>query len=198
MSKTVHYIPTGVANTASVRAAFERTGVTGQPTRKPEQVRTEDYVVLPGVGSFGPGMSFLREHDLVGPLRERIRNDHPTMAICLGMQLLGEGSEESPDEAGLGILPETVREFPEGVRRPQFGWNRVVPDGDATFFSEGYAYFANSYRLETIPEDWTGARAEYGGSFVAGLERGNVVACQFHPELSGTYGHDLLNDWLEQ
>ena len=81
---------------------------------------------------------------------------------------------------------------------PQLGWNRVVPKEGCTFLNEGYAYFANSYRLTSIPEGWSGATSDHGGDFVAAIERGTILACQFHPELSGAWGAELVDRWLGQ
>ena len=85
-----------------------------------------------------------------------------------------------------------------GCRVPQLGWNRITAPADAVFLRSGIFYFANSYRLEAVPPDWTGAISLHGTRFVAGLERGGVLACQFHPELSGRTGAALLGRWLEQ
>ena len=79
---------------------------------------------------------------------------------------------------------------------PQLGWTWVEPESEGRFLNAGWAYFANSYRLTSIPRGWTGATSEYGGTFVAGLERGDVLACQFHPELSGPWGASMLRRWL--
>ena len=129
-------------------------------------------------------------------MRERVAAGRPTLAICLGMQLLGTASEESPGAEGLGVFPATARRFPSTVVAPQLGWNEVRPAEGARILARGYAYFANSYRLESVPDGWTGTLADHGGPFVAALERGDVVACQFHPELSGAFGRGLLTRWL--
>ncbi len=120
------------------------------------------------------------------------------MCICLGLQLLCRDSEESPDVEGLGVIDRTVKRFPDSVRIPQFGWNEVQARNDTSLLSNGYAYFANSYQLPTIPEGWNGAVAEYGGSFVAALEKDQTLACQFHLELSGSWGQTLLERWFHR
>ena len=86
--------------------------------------------------------------------------------------------------------------FDDSVRVPQFGWNTVEADSSCEVLADGCAYFANSYRLAEVPDGWSGAVCEYGGEFVAAIERGAVVACQFHPELSGRWGLELLSRWL--
>ena len=134
-------------------------------------------------------------------MREAVRrwfaDGRPALAVCLGLQLLGTGSEESPGVEGLGVTGVRAGRFTEGVRVPQLGWNRIEPAGACRVLEGGYAYFANSYRWERVPEGWDGAWADHGGPFVAAIERGPVVACQFHPELSGRWGQDLLTRWLD-
>jgi imidazole glycerol phosphate synthase glutamine amidotransferase subunit len=113
----------------------------------------------------------------------------------VGLQVLCDASEESPGVPGLGLVPGTVRRFPSTVRVPQFGWNRVeAPPGG--FLESGYAYYANSYRLDAAPAGWTAATSDHGGPFVGALRRGDVLACQFHPELSGAWGLAMLGRWL--
>ena len=120
------------------------------------------------------------------------------MGICLGMQLFAEASEESPGEAGLGIVPGTAERFRSAdIRIPQLGWNEVIPQTGCRLLQPGHAYFANSYRLAQVPAGWHGALTTHGEPFVAAFERGPVLACQFHPELSGAWGRALLTRWLE-
>ncbi len=188
-------VRTGAANLASVLAALRRAG--GRPVlvASPREVESAAALVLPGVGAFDSVMERLRAAGLVAPLAERIRLGRPTMAICLGLQLLAESSEEAPGVRGLGVLSTGVHRFPSSVRVPQLGWNRVVVGAGCRLLESGFAYFANSYRLQAAP-DWASATAEHGGPFVAGVERGTVLGCQFHPELSGPWGQRLVNRWL--
>jgi imidazole glycerol phosphate synthase glutamine amidotransferase subunit len=123
--------------------------------------------------------------------------DRPTLAVCLGLQLLCTTSEESPGTPALGLIDTAVTRYPDTVIVPQMGWNSIVPDEGCRYLQPGFAYFANSFRLAEAPSPWSAARAEHGGTFVAAVERGDVVACQFHPELSGAWGHDLLTRWIE-
>jgi len=194
-------IETGVANIASLVAAFERLERLPRRTDEPEDVRAGEHVVLPGVGAFAAGMEKLRERGLDEALRARIGEGKPTLAVCLGLQLLCESSEESPGVAGLGVVPAQVARFDDSVRVPQFGWNQVTPVealGGGSLLEPGFAYFANSFRVAALPDGWDGAEAEHGDSFVAALERDSLLACQFHPELSGRWGSDLLARWLER
>ena len=192
----VEIVRTGIANLASVAAGLRRAGGDCVITDDPAQVAEAERVVLPGVGTMRAAMDRLAERGLVEVLQARVRAGRPTLAICLGLQLLFEESEESPGTAGLSVLPGRVTRFPEGVRTPQMGWNRVEPEPGAAYLEPGYAYFANSYRVQTIPPGWSGAMAQHGDRWVAALERGGVLACQFHPELSGAWGSALLRRWL--
>jgi glutamine amidotransferase len=189
-------VPTGTANLASVIAAFRRLGTEPEVSAAPERIGAASHVMLPGVGSFGASMRRLREAGSDTALVERIEADRPTIAICVGHQLLFESSDESPGERGLGIVAGHVGRFPDEVRVPQFGWNALEADHACDLLEDGYAYFANSYRATTAP-GWKLASATHGGPYIAGMERGPVVGCQFHPELSGAYGAALLSRWLE-
>lgn len=197
MTRAIHILRTGAANVASVAAAFGRANRRPVLTTDPADVAGADAVVLPGVGAFGAVAGVLDRLQLRAPLRERIAAGRPTLAVCLGLQLLAEASDESPGAAGLGVLPATVRRLPAGVRVPHLGWNRVRVDEGCRMLTDGAAYFANSYALDAVPDGWCGAAFEHGGTWVAALERGAVLACQFHPELSGDWGQALLGRWLE-
>jgi len=189
-------VGTGLANVASVTAAFQRLGVTLRPSVDPAVVAAAERVVLPGVGHFAPAMAAVREAGLVEVLRARVQAGRPTLGICLGMQLLCEASEEAPGEEGLGVVPGAVRRFGEGLRVPQRGWNRVRAEEGCRLLQGGAAYFAHSYRLVQAPPGWQVAWSDHGGPFVAALERGRVLGCQLHPELSGAWGLALLERWL--
>ena len=195
--RRVVVVRTGTANLASVVAALERGGAAVEVTSDPTAVEKADRLVLPGVGSFGPVAEGLRLSGLAGPLAERFAGGRPALAICLGLQLLAAWSEEAPGVPGLGVLPETVTRFADGLRAPQLGWNRVTAGPDCRLLTDGDAYFANSYKLDRAPEGWAAALTDHGGLFVAALERGPVLACQFHPELSGRWGQALIERWLE-
>ncbi len=198
MARSVRIIDTGVANIASLLAAFERLDRPAALTDSPAEIRGADHVVLPGVGAFRAGMDRLAGAGLQEPLRERIASGAPTLAVCLGLQLLCETSEESPGVQGVGVVPASVTRFGGDVRVPQFGWNQVEPAPGAGLLRSGFAYFANSFRVEALPAGWTGATADHGGAFVAALEKDGLLACQFHPELSGRWGSELLGRWLQR
>ena len=192
----VWVVRTGTANMASVLAALQRAGRAPRLVATAAELLSADPLVLPGVGAMGAAMATLAAQGWVAGLRARVEQNLPTLAICLGLQLLCRESEESPGVGGLGLIDAPVTRFPASVRVPQLGWNRVLPGPGCRVLEAGYAYFANSYRLVEPPAGWSSALAEHGGRFVAALERGRVLACQFHPELSGTFGKALLGRWL--
>jgi imidazole glycerol-phosphate synthase subunit HisH len=196
MAAEVVVLPTGTANLASVLAAFSRLGATTRIAADAAMVRDAERVVLPGVGTFGAALAGLREAGLAEAIATRVEVGAATLAMCVGLQVLFEASDESPGVTGLAAIPGRVGRFPGTVRVPQFGWNRIEPAADCRFLAPGYAYFANSYRVQDAPGCRI-ATAEHGGRFVAALERDHVLACQFHPELSGAYGQGLIARWLE-
>src|SRR5690606_37439339 len=140
-------------------------------------------------------VSALESAGLGEPVARRIADGRPILAVFVGMQILATASDESPGN-GLGAVDARVRRFVGEVRIPQLGANRVEPQPGARLVTPGWAYFANSYRLDTVPQGWVGATGDHGGPFVAAMERGDVLACQFHPELSGSWGLALLERWL--
>ena len=196
MSEVV-LLRTGTANLASVAAALRRAGCEVRLSESAEDAAAADRLVLPGVGAFGAVVNRVDALGLRDAITQRLTVGRPTLAICLGLQLLATASEESPGVAGLGVIPTAVTALPQGVRRPQLGWNRVAAGSGCTLLRDGAAYFANSYKLDAVPNGWAGAVTDHGGNFVAAVERGPVLACQFHPELSGAWGQTLIERWLE-
>jgi len=210
--KTVTIVPTGTANLASVAAAFARLGAVAHIAADRREIERAEYLVLPGVGAFAAAMDELGALGLIEPLRERLVDGRPALAICLGMQVLLDESEESPGVSGLGIVTaKATRITSPAVRVPHLGWSNVVPapkaDGGGGVVVEGFAYFAHSFRiaapLTRSPAadalgNWSLGVADHGGDFVASMQRGGLLACQFHPELSGAWGSALLSRWLAQ
>ncbi len=193
----VRVVRTGTANLASVVAGLRRVDAEPVLCADPDLLAKADRVVLPGVGALAAAMETLRG-GLGDALAARIRAGRPTLAICLGMQLLLEGSDESPGVAGLGVVAGHAHKFiGVGLRVPHLGWNRVEPGADCRLLRPGHAYFAHSFYLAEAPVGWAAARTTHGAAYVSAFERGPVLACQFHPELSGAWGLDLLRRWLE-
>ena len=196
---SIGVVDTGVANLVSIQVAFRRLGVEVSLVRTADEVVNAAGIVLPGVGSFGSGMAALKHRGLIDPIRNRVDSGRPLFAICLGLQMLCLGSEESPGIGGIGALDTVVRRLPPGTNRPHLGWNRVVAEDNeesTMVVPSGAAYFANGFALSEIPVGWSGAWSSDGGRFVAAIEREDVVACQFHPELSGSFGREVLSRWL--
>jgi imidazole glycerol phosphate synthase glutamine amidotransferase subunit len=190
-------VRTGTANLASVLAGLRRAGAEPRFAESARDVAEARRVVLPGVGAFAAAMRQLETDGLVEALATRITAGRPTLAVCLGLQLLCEESDESPGARGLGVLPIRVGKYSDAVRVPQLGWNEVTPSEGCRLLEPGFAYFANSYRLAETPLGWSAALSEHDGPFVAAIEQGPVLACQFHPELSGGWGLCLLRRWME-
>jgi imidazole glycerol phosphate synthase glutamine amidotransferase subunit len=208
----LYLINTGVANIRSLQATFDRLGRPWQLTTNANQIAEGDLVVLPGVGAFAAAIDSIDRMNLRESILERIAADRPLLCICLGMQMLAESSEESPGVQGLGVIPRQIKRFSNNVQVPQLGWNEVRPvrndearsrkesqvasRASSYPFEPGDAYFANSYRLEEPPEGWGYAVTEYDRPFVSSLWHGRLLACQFHPELSGLWGETLIKRWL--
>ena len=197
-------VKTGKANVASVVSGLIRAGAKSRLSEDPEEINSASYVVIPGVGAYGPAMKQLQSLNLDDAIRQRILAGKPTLAICLGMQLLAKQSEENPEVEGIGVIPGLCKRFSEErvniskQRIPQLGWNNVNVSGGCRLLESGYAYFANSYFLDKAPEGWQVAYTTYGETFISAIEKGAVLACQFHPELSGVWGRDLLIRWLRE
>ncbi len=199
MTTTIGIIETGVANIASVTSGLQRLDdVELVVVNTPRTLDTIAALVLPGVGSFASGMQALRDRDLVAPLIEYVHHDRPLLAICLGLQLLCKSSDEAPALSGLGLINAHVASLAaSGVRTPHLGWNAVTPSPACRCLTAGDAYFANSFGIKQPPEDLTVTWCDHGGPFVAGFERGSILACQFHPELSGSWGAGIVRRWAE-
>jgi glutamine amidotransferase len=185
----------GIGNLGSAYKALVHLGARAELVTSPEQARGAVGVVLPGVGAFGPCMSSLRRAGFEDVVAGALATQVPLLAICVGLQMLYEGSEEDPEVAGLGVLPGTVRALPEGVKRPQMQWNHLEPtmSGSRLFGTLGehrWVYFVHSYAPPASPE--VVATCDYGGPVVAAVERGSLWGTQFHPEKSGRSGLALL------
>lgn len=200
MSREVMIIDTGLANVRSVEVALGRLGAVTRRVAEPADLARAGRVVLPGVGAFGPGMANLHARGLASSLRQRALAGRPLLAVCLGLQLLCEGSDEDPGGRGLGVIPARVRRLPRAARVPHMGWCAVAGGGAGP---AGHAYFAHSYAVPGADlgrlraGGWELLEADHGGPFLAAARKGGVLACQFHPELSGGWGAALLRAWLE-
>src|SRR5438552_7296866 len=189
-------VDSGVANLASGAGGFGRLGANVVVTGDEGLVRDAPRVVLPGVGAFGAGLGALRARGPDKAVTQAAARGTPLLGVCLGMQMLCEGSEETSAVAGLGVIAGTCRRLPDHVRVPHLGWNAVTAVAQAGLVDSGVAAFANSYALQEAPPGWTPAWTTHGVRFVAALEQGRILPCQFNPELAGAYGAALLERWL--
>ena len=159
-----------------------------------------DSAVLPGVGAFGEAMAGLESRGLVGAIGDFVRTGRPFLGICLGLQVLFESSQESPGVKGLSLLPGRIVRLPEdrGLKVPHMGWNSLEVKRPGWLLkglpAEPYVYFVHSYYLQTEPE-LVSATAEYGAAIHAAVQKGNIAACQFHPEKSGGVGLAILRNF---
>jgi imidazole glycerol-phosphate synthase subunit HisH len=188
----------GIGNLRSAQKGLERAGADARLTDDPALIADASAVVLPGVGAFGRCMDALHRTGLADEAIVAAASGRPFLGICVGMQLLYEASDESPGTPGLGILPGRVVRLPDGVKRPQMQWNVlevVRPSALLTGLPEpAWVYFVHSYAAER--SDDTIATCDYGGPIVAAVERGTVLATQFHPEKSGDTGIALLANFV--
>ena len=190
-------------NIKSVEKAMHYLGQEVEITRDQERILAADKVILPGVGAFGDAMEKIRQYDLEWGLRQVVDRGTPFLGICLGLQLLFEESEESPGAKGLGILKGRIRRIPggEGLKIPHMGWNTLELSGNGRLFrgvpEEPFVYFVHSYYLEAEEEEIVKAVTWYGTKIHASVEKGNVFACQFHPEKSSSTGLLMLKNFVE-
>ena len=189
-------------NIKSVEKAMQLLGQEVIITRDRETIMNADKVILPGVGAFGDAMSKLRQYGLDEVIRDVTAKGTPFLGICLGLQLLFERSDETPDVEGLGILKGEILRIPdkEGLKIPHMGWNNIKVKEDSRLFKglpeNPYVYFVHSYYLQADDEDIVAATTEYGVKIHAAVEKDNIFACQFHPEKSSTVGLQILKNFV--
>ena len=196
----------GIGNLRSAEKAFQHLGFDAHLVSDPASLASAKKVVLPGVGAFGECMSNLESHGFVAPLRDAVTSGKPLLGICVGLQMLFEGSEESPGVKGLGLLKGRVRKFAgpqfEGgsaLKVPQIGWNSLEVAGNQPLFrgltAGSHVYFVHSFYAEaTDPADVL-AWSEYGFRFCAAAGRGNIAGVQFHPEKSQNTGLQIIRNF---
>lgn len=190
-------------NIRSVEKALMFLGETPLVTREPAEILGADGVILPGVGAFGDAMGKLRAFGLDETVRACVHRDMPFLGICLGLQLLFDGSEESPGVEGLHVLEGRIRKIPSagGLKVPHIGWNSLqFPRQGRLFQNTGenpYVYFVHSFYLQAADESIVTAVADYGVRIHASVEKGNLFACQFHPEKSSDVGMQILTNFIK-
>ena len=190
-------------NLKSVEKALTFLGQESVITRDFKEIEKADKVILPGVGAFGDAMAQLRQFELDKVIHEVTAKNTPFLGICLGLQLLFEGSEENSGVEGLHVLDGEILRIPdaEGLKIPQIGWNslRLLNGGKlfAGMEENPYVYFVHSYYLKAKAASIVKATTEYSTTIHASVEKDNIFACQFHPEKSGTTGLSILRRFAD-
>ena len=190
-------------NIKSVEKALHKLGAEVVITKEADVILQADKVILPGVGSFGDAMDNLKKYGLDEVIHKVVDKGTPFLGICLGLQLLFERSDETPGVEGLGILKGEILRIPDGenLKIPHMGWNSLHLQNGGRLFQgfegEPYVYFVHSYYLKAEDEEIVKATTEYGVHIHASVEKGNVFACQFHPEKSSDVGLQILKNFVE-
>ncbi len=194
----------GVGNLGAIPNMLQRLGAGASITSDPEAIRAADKLILPGVGAFDAAATRLRELDLVEVLDEQVRRGIPVLGVCLGMELLANGSDEG-DLPGLGWVPGRVVRFgaevaAAGLRIPHMGWNYVAPTTDLALLRDlgerPRFYFAHSYYFDPVDPHDIAATTNYGSTFASVVHHDNVTGIQFHPEKSHRFGLKLFENFL--
>ncbi len=192
----------GAGNLVSIDQALTRVGARVTVARDAEALRGVDAIIVPGVGAAGPAMARLDAHGLAAPIRAWLAGDRPFLGICLGLQLLFDGSDED-GSATLGVVPGRTVRLDGAPTLPHIGWNQVERARPHPLF-EGIAdgadfYFVHSYAGEPGPDagDVVLARTDHGGQFVSAIGRDALLGVQFHPERSGADGLRLLANFVD-
>ena len=188
-------------NLKSVEKALKLLGEESIITRDFKSIEQADKVILPGVGAFGMAMSNLKKYDLDKVIHEVCDRGTPFLGICLGLQLMFDGSEENEGVEGLGLLAGDIVKIPdqEGLKIPHIGWNSLDLMNRGRLFEDlidnPYVYFVHSYYLKAKDEHIVKATTEYSTTIHASVEKDNIFACQFHPEKSSQVGLAILKNF---
>jgi glutamine amidotransferase len=195
----------GIGNLRSAQKALERVGADARLTADRDLIAGADGLVLPGVGAFGRCMEALAAAGLAeaaaAGVADAVAGGRPFLGVCVGMQMLFEGSDETPGVAGLAALPGWVRRLPDGVKHPQMQWNVLDwarrPELTAGLADPAWVYFVHSYAVDA-PAELVTATCDYGGPVTAMVDRGRCWATQFHPEKSSASGLALLAGFVAE
>jgi glutamine amidotransferase len=191
----------GIGNLRSAEKALQHLGADAALTSDASAIEQADAVVLPGVGAFGACMRALRAAGLEAVTRSAASDGRPFLGICIGMQMLFDGSDETPDVAGLGVVSGRVTLLPRTVRLPQMGWNTLDLSAGSRLGAHlpdpAWLYFVHSYAPEPEYDGVVAAWCDYGRRFAAAVEDGPLWATQFHPEKSGDVGMRMLRNFVE-
>lgn len=198
----VAIIDYGAGNLMSVKKALDYLGYDSEITMDREKTLSASHIILPGVGSFGDAMASIRERGLEDTIKTAASGEKPFLGICLGLQLLFEESEESPNVKGLGVFKGRIVTIPKdmGLKVPHIGWNSVSLKKTNGIFDgikeNSYFYFVHSYYLKDAQSDVVAGVTDYGVKIQCAVQRGLVCATQFHPEKSGEVGLQLLRNFM--
>ncbi len=198
--KKVVIIDYGMGNLYSVKNALLAVGAEPVVTSDKNVIAAAERVILPGVGAFGDCMANLQQSGLIPVIRELLDGDRPFLGICLGMQLLFEGSDEAPGVAGLGYFKGQVKYLPTSLKIPHMGWNKLELRSPSPLLAGAqgqYVYFVHSFHAEPEDKSIITSVCDYGMEVTASVGRGKVQAFQFHPEKSSRVGMQLLKNFVE-
>lgn len=191
----------GAGNVRSVINAVESLGGNVHVVSGPEDITAAEKLIFPGVGAFGNMMRILREKNYVDALKGYLASGRPFLGICLGLQALFDYSDEAPAEKGLGVIPGTVKRFDVDLSVPHIGWNGIYIETPSPLFrglsGEEKFYFVHSYHVVPTDPSVVMTTTDYGRRFVSGVQKGGIVAAQFHPEKSGSAGLRILKNFLD-
>lgn len=199
----VAIIDYNAGNLKSVEKALLAVGQESVITRDFRTILSADHVILPGVGAFGEAMAQLKQYELDKVIHEVVDKKTPFLGICLGLQLLFEGSDESKGVEGLHVLDGQILRIPdkEGLKIPHIGWNSLQLQNNGRLFEnmkeDPFVYFVHSYYLKAEDENIVKATCDYSACIHASVEKDNVFACQFHPEKSSEVGLQILKNFTQ-
>ncbi len=200
MEERIVIIDYGMGNLHSVTKALAAVGADPLVTSDPALIAAAHKLVLPGVGAFGDCMANLERAGLIPVLRRHLAAGTPFLGICLGLQVLFEGSEEAPGVAGLGVFKGQVRLLRTEEKIPHMGWNQLQPASPSPLLAGAagrYVYFVHSYHAQPEDRSLITATCDYGCTITAAVGRGSIQAFQFHPEKSSSVGLGLLRAFKE-
>ena len=194
----------GAGNIKSVYKALKFIGADCKVTSDKDEILNADGAILPGVGSFGDAMDTMTKRGIKDTIIEYTKSGKPFLGICLGLQLLFPESEETPGVKGLDIFKGTITKIPNQNRTlkiPHMGWNNISIKQKNGIFKdiegEPYVYFVHSFYLKAQDKDIVAATTQYGIEIDAAVQKGNIIATQFHPEKSGEVGLKMLKNFVE-
>ena len=190
-----------MGNLRSVQKALEKVGARTKITQNPDEIKTADKVVLPGVGAMRPAMERLKALGIIPAIKDVIEKEKPFLGICLGFQLLFEKSSEGGSTEGLGILRGEVERFSQ-LKIPQIGWNQLhIKNADSPILKgideSANVYFCHSYFVKPADTTVISTTTEYAIDFTSSIYTGNILGVQFHPEKSQTVGLQILKNFKE-